>query len=136
MINSTNNTVQTIQPLANVIFNGNNFRTNSCNDGIFHNENSGIFTLTKAGVYKVHFNANVSPTVAGPITLNIANSGESITGGQMQTAGTTVGTFENVASEVLVRVPCNASVVITVKNNTPTNPITMNNPSLTITREC
>lgn len=40
----------------------------------------------------------------------------------------------DVAAEVLVRVPCNSSVVITVKNNTDTNPITVSQPSFTISR--
>ena len=80
-------------------------------------------------------NAKVGePTVAGATTLNITNAGENIAGGEMNTAGTTVGTFENVSAEVLVRVPCNSSVVITVKDNTATNPITVSQPSLTITR--
>lgn len=137
MINATNPINQTVQPTANVIFTGSNVRTNSCNSccgWLTHNDNSGIFTITKPGIYKVHFNANVSPTVAGAITLNITNTGESIAGGEMQTAGTTVGTFENIAAEILVRVPCNSSVVITVKDNTATNPITVSQPSLTISK--
>lgn len=137
MINSVNPINQTVQPTANVIFTGNNVRTNACNSccgWLNHNNNSGIFTIIKPGIYKVQFNANVAPTVAGAITLNITNAGENIAGGEMKTAGTTVGTLENVASEVLVRVPCNSSVVITVKNNTDTNPITVSQPSLTITR--
>lgn len=139
MINAISSINQTVQPLANVIFTGNNVRTNSCNSccgWLSHNNNSGIFTLTKPGIYKIHFNANVAPTVAGPITLNITNAGENIAGGEMNTAGTAIGTLENVASEVLVRVSCNSSVVITIKNSTPTNPITVSQPSLTITREC
>lgn len=135
MINATNPITQTIQPSANVIFTGSNVRTNSCSSccgWLNHDNNSGIFTITKAGIYKVHFNANLAPTVAGAITLNIANSGESIAGGEMKTTGTTVGTFENVAAEILIRVPCNSSVVITIKNNTATNPITVSQPSLTI----
>lgn len=139
MINAVNPINQTVQPLANVVFTGSNVRTNACNSccgWLTHNDNSGIFTITKPGIYKIHFNANVAPTVAGPITLNITNAGENIAGGEMKTAGTIVGTLENVSAEVLVRVPCNSSVVITVKNNTPTNPITVSQPSLTITREC
>lgn len=137
MINAVNPITQTIQPSDNVIFAGSNVKTNACCNGwLSHNDNSGLFTLTKAGIYKVHFNANVAPTVAGAITLNITNAGENIAGGEMKTAGTTIGTLENIASEVLVRVPCNTSVVITVKNNTATNPITVSQPSLTITREC
>lgn len=138
MINAVNPITQTIQPTANVIFTGSNVRTNACgcNGWLSHNDNSGLFTLTKPGIYKVQFNANVAPTVAGAITLNITNAGENIAGGEMNTAGTTVGTLENIAAEVLVRVPCNTSVVLTVKNNTATNPITVSQPSLTITREC
>lgn len=139
MINSVNPNNQIVQPLANVIFTGNNVRTKSCEGccgWLSHNNNSGIFTLTKPGIYKVHFNANVAPTVAGAITLNITNAGENIAGGEMKTAGTVVGTLENISAEVLVRVPCNSSVVVTVKNNTPTNQITVTQPSLVITREC
>lgn len=139
MINSVNPVNQTVQPTANVIFTGSNVRTNSCNSccgWLNHNNNSGIFTLTKPGIYKVHFNANVAPTVAGAITLNITNAGENITGGEMNSAGATIGVFDNVSAEILVRVPCNSSVILTIKNNTPTNPITVSQPSLTITREC
>ena len=138
MINAVNSINQTVQPTANVIFTGSNVRTNACgcNGWLSHNDNSGLFTLTRPGIYKIHFNANVAPTVAGAITLNITNAGENIAGGEMQTAGTTVGTFENISAEILVRVPCNSSVVITVKNNTATNPITVSQPSLVITREC
>jgi hypothetical protein len=139
MINSIGTGTQTVQPSSNILFDGNNVRTNNCSSccgWLSHNENSGIFTLTKAGIYRVHFNANVTNTVAvAPITLNLTNAGESITGGAMTTTPAAVGGFENVSSEILVRVPCNSSVVITVKNNTPTNPIQVNNPSITITRE-
>ena len=138
MINAINTIEQTVQPTANIIFAGSNVRTNSCNSccgWLNHNDNSGIFTITKPGIYKIHFNANVAPTVAGAITLNITNAGESISGGEMKTAGTTAGTLENVAAEILVRVPCNSSVIITIKNNTATNPITVSQPSLTINKE-
>lgn len=137
MINSTNSINQTVLPAANVIFTGNNVKTNSCNSccgWLNHNDNSGIFTIIKAGIYKIHFNANVAPTVAGAITLNITNSGENISGGEMKTAGTTVGTLENVSAEILVRVPCNSNLIITIKNNTATNPITVSQPSLTINK--
>jgi hypothetical protein len=139
MINSINDTVQTVQPSANVLFNGSNVRTNNCSNGccgwLSHNENSGIFTITKGGIYKVHFSANVTNTVAvAPITLNITNAGESITGGLMVTTPAALGSYENVSSEILVRVPCNSSVVITVKNNTSTNPIQVGGPSLVIER--
>ena len=138
MINAVaTNPTQQVNAGANVLFDGTNVRTNSCkcNGGWlnFSTLNSGIFEITKPGIYEIHFNANVSPTVAGQITLNITNAGENILGGEMQTAGTTVGTFENVASEILVEVPCNCCDIFTIKNNSD-NPITINNPSFTIER--
>lgn len=140
MINATNNVVQTVQPGQNILFNSNNVVTNACNSccgWLNHNLGSGIFTLTKQGVYKVHFSGNVTNTIAvSAITLAITNAGETILGGEMVTTPTAVASFENVSGEILVRVPCNASVVITIKNNTPTNPINVSNPSLVITREC
>ena len=138
MINAINtNPVQNVNAGANVLFNGTNVRTGACNGCRgwlnFNSVNSGIFEITKPGIYEIHFNANVAPTVAGPITLNITNAGENIIGGEMQTAGTTVDVFENVASEILVQVPCNCCDIFTIKNNTG-EAITVNNPSLTIER--
>lgn len=136
MINAINtNPVQTVNAGANVLFDGTNVRTNSCKPCQgwlnFSTLNSGIFEITKAGIYEIHFNANVSPTVAGQITVNITNAGENIIGGEMQTPGTTVDTFENIAAEILVQVPCNCCDIFTVKNTTE-NPVVFNNPSLTI----
>ena len=138
MINAVStNPAQTVNAGANVLFDGTNVRTNSCRSCQgwlnFSTLNSGIFEITKAGIYEIHFNANVSPTVAGQITVNITNAGENIIGGEMQTAGTTPDTFENIAAEILVQVPCNCCDIFTVKNNTA-EPVVFNNPSLTIER--
>lgn len=137
MINAINNTNQNVAPAANVLFNGSNVRTRSCNSccgWLNHNINSGLFEITKAGVYKIDFNANVAPTVAGAITLNITNAGENIVGGEMKTTGATANVFENVAASILVEVPCNCCDTFTIKNNTPTNPIVVSQPSITIER--
>lgn len=136
MINAiSTNPAQVVNAGANVLFDGTNVRTNSCracNGWLnFSILNSGIFEITKPGIYEIHFNANVSPTVAGQITVNITNAGENIIGGEMQTPGTTPDTFENIASEILVQVPCNCCDIFTIKNNSE-NPVTFNNPSLTI----
>ena len=50
MINAINPINQTVQPTANVIFIGSNVKTNACNSccgWLNHNDNSGIFTITK-----------------------------------------------------------------------------------------
>ena len=137
MINAINNINQTVQPLANILFNGSNVRTRSCSSccgWLNHNINSGLFEITKPGIYEITFSANVAPTVAGAITLNITNSGENIIGGQIQTAGTTAGVFGNVSKTILVEVPCNCCDTFTIKNSTLTNPITVSDPSLVIER--
>ena len=138
MINAINNTQQTVQPSANVLFNGSNVRTKSCRSccgWLNHNINSGLFEITKPGIYEITFSANVAPTVAGPIILNITNSGENIIGGEMKTAGTTEGVFENVSASILIEVPCNCCDTFTIKNNTLTNPITVDvGPSIVITK--
>jgi len=137
MINAINNVDQTVQPGANILFNGSNVRTKSCNSccgWLNHNINSGLFEITKPGIYEITFSANIAPTVAGAMTLNITNSGENIVGGTMAASGTTVGTFQNISKTILVEVPCNCCDTFTIKNNTPTNPITVNDPSIVIER--
>lgn len=136
MINAINNVQQTVQPGANVLFNGSNVRTRSCTSccgWLNHNINSGLFEITKPGIYQITFSGNVAPTVEGPITLNITNSGENIIGGEMKADGNQVGVFENVSATILVQVPCNCCDTFTIKNNTPTNPITVDiGPSIVI----
>ena len=138
MINATNNVPQTVATNANVLFNTNHVTTNSCNScrgWLNHNVGSGLFTLTKGGIYAITFSGNVASTVAGIVTLAITNAGEAISGGIMTQPGTVVGDSYTLSKTVLVRVPCNSSVVITVKN-TSADPITVQDPSLTIERLC
>lgn len=42
-------------------------------------------------------------------------------------------TFENIAAEILVEVPCNCCDIFTIKNSSE-NPVVFNNPSLSIER--
>lgn len=137
MINAVAPIPQEVLPTNNVIFTGYNVRTGSCSSccgWLNNNENSGLFEINKQGIYEISFNANVAPTTAGAITLNITSNGENISGGEMVTPGTTADVFESVSASVLVRVPCNCCETFTIKNNTPENPITVSQPSLTIVR--
>lgn len=138
MINATNNAVQTVASGSNVLFNSANVITASseggCRGWLNHNEGSGLFEITKPGIYEIKFNANVEPTVADIITFNITNAGENIIGGEMVTPGATLEEPENISASVLVRVPCNCCDTFTVKNNSA-NPVIVDvSPSLTITR--
>ena len=140
MINSTNNAVQTVADGANVLFNVDRVRTNSCKsccDGwLCHDSGSGIFTITKPGIYLVRYSSNVAnPTTAGEITMNISSSGESITGGEMIATPTAVEAYFNIAASILVKVCQGSSAVVTIKNNSGAD-VLVSAPSIVITREC
>lgn len=140
MINSTNGVVQTVVDGANVLFTSDRVRTNSCRpccDGwLCHDAESGIFTITKPGIYLVQFNANVAnPTTAGEITMNISNSGEALTGGEMVVTPTAINAYFNISAAVLVKVCHGSSTVITIKNNSGAD-VLVSQPNIVITREC
>lgn len=140
MINSTNNAVQTVVDGSNVLFNIDRIRTNSCkpccDSWLCHDSGSGIFTITKPGIYLVRYNSNVAnPTTAGEITMNISNSGESLTGGEMVVTPTAVEAYFNIASSILVKVCPGSSAVITIKNNSGAG-VLVSEPNIIITREC
>lgn len=141
MINSTNAAVQTVESTKNVLFSNDRIRTNSCKSccegWLSHDLGSGLFTITKPGIYEIGFNANVAtPTDVelNPITLNITNAGESISGGEMVTTPAAVEEYYNVAATILLRVTCNSSVTISIKNNSANN-IFVSQANLFIIRE-
>ncbi len=140
MINSVNAAVQTVAATQNVTFATDRIRTNSCKpccDGwLSHDLGSGLFTITKPGIYEIGFNANVAnPTTAAPITLDITNTGETISGSEMVVTPTVADAYFNVSSSVLVKVPCGSSVTISIKNNSAAD-ILVSQANLFITREC
>ena len=139
MINSTNPTIQTVEPTQNVVFTSDRVRTNSCKpccDGwLTHDLSSGLFTITKGGIYDISFNANVAnPTTAAEILFNITNSGESIIGGQMIVTPAAAGAYFNISARVLIRVPCRSSAIISIKNNS-TAEVLVSQPNIVITRQ-
>jgi hypothetical protein len=140
LINSVNAATQTVPAGQNVTFATDRVRTNSCNSccggWLSHDLGSGLFTITKPGIYEVGFNANVTnATTVGLIVLDVTNSGETIAGSEMVATPAAVTTYVNVSSNILVRVPCNSSVTISVKNNSAAA-ILVSQANLFITREC
>lgn len=49
---------------------------------IAHAPGSGVVTITGAGLYSVTFNADITATITGPITVDIYNNGVIIPGAQ------------------------------------------------------
>lgn len=124
MINSINTAIQTVTPDENVLFTTDRVRTRSsrCNCGwLEHDAGSGLFTLTKPGVYRVDFSANVSLAAAGDVALAIQSNGETIGGTQMQTDIATADVYQVISNFTFVEVPCGSSKTISVENTGTTD---------------
>lgn len=107
-----------------------------CNGGwLYHADGSGQFQITRHGIYKVDFSAEVTAAAAGDIELTLNTNGESLAGTRMGATLAAADDLENLSTGALVVVPCGASVTLTVANASATE-ITVNNASLVITRVC
>lgn len=106
-----------------------------CNGGwLYHADGSGQFQLTKPGIYRVDFGAQITAEAAGDVTFAININGEELAGTEMGTTLAAAG-LADIGRSALIVVPCNASVNVTVENTGDTE-VTVNNASLVITRVC
>ena len=117
MINAYNVSQQTVAVGDGLVFDGLNFGRNRC----FCNTTNNNFMVTRNGTYSIRVNTNVTPTVAGQITLNLVASGTDLTGGEIQLPGAVVGTYDNGSAEVIVNLF--AGTRISLVNNSA-NPVT------------
>ena len=119
MINSVSLTQQTVAAGANVLFGTDRVRTHACrcNCGwLEHDAGSGLFTLTKPGVYRVDVAANVSLAAAGNVALAIQANGETVGGTQMLTTVTTADDYQTVGNFAIIEVACGSSKTVSVGN--------------------
>lgn len=106
-----------------------------CNGGwLYHADGSGQFQLTRPGIYRVDFGAQITAAAAGDVTFTINVNGEELAGTEMGTTLATAG-LADIGRSALIVVPCNASVNVTVENTSDTE-VTVNAASLVITRVC
>lgn len=120
MINSVAVAPQTVAANGNVLFTTDRVRTKSCNSccgWLSHDSGSGLFTLTKPGIYEIHYNANITSTDTGTGSLVLEQNGEPIGGTQSIYTIATASALGNVSASTLVCVPCGASYTITLTNN-------------------
>lgn len=122
MINSVNVPLQTVVSGANVLFNVDRIRTNSCkgcNGWLHHDLGSGQFEISKCGIYEISYNANITTASASVGYLELEKNGEPIGGTRAihQTVAETVGALGNVSATTLVHIPCGGSATITLGNN-------------------
>lgn len=139
MINAFVNVPVDVAAGAIIPFAGSRAVTNAsriCNGGwLYHADGSGQFLVSRPGIYKVDFSAQVTAAAVGDITLAFNTNGEPLAGTIMGETITAVDDLVNVAASALVVVPCGASQTVTV-SNTGAAEITVNAASLVITRVC
>lgn len=119
LLNAINVPVQVVEPAQNVLFAANRIRV-GCS--IRHDIGSGLFTLTKPGVYKIDFDGNIIASVANQVAeLAIEVAGEPIQSAASADTLTTIGDNASVALSALVRVPCGCCVSVSVGNISASN---------------
>lgn len=135
MIESVNIAEQTVGANGNILFSTDLVRTKSANcchpcGWLNHSTGSGLFQLVKDGIYEISFNANITSSVAGPVSFAIKSNEETLQGSQMIFTATANAT-ENVSSRRLVRVCGNGSTTISV-GNIGSGSVTVANPNIII----
>lgn len=126
MFNVYNVSEQTVNPGEAILLDGVNFIP-AC---ALRTVNRSV----KAGIQRISASVNSTPTVAGQIIWNVTADNTVIPGATMQTPGTTVGTYENVSTEVII--PTQNNTTIQIVNNSE-NPVTVpaRGASLAVRRE-
>lgn len=132
MIELSNTAAQTIAPNAALTFDTVILRANRC--GECHRINSGIITLKYAGIYEVHFSANIAGTAAGPIQLTIELDGEPLTETTMISTPTVAADANNVATSTLVRICSACCGRLSVVNTGTSDVVVSPNPAFWVKR--
>lgn len=134
MIDSTSITDQIVNSNNNVLFPNTLVRTCSancnCRGWLNHTAGSGLFQITKSGIYEIQFNGNVASTVAGEINLAMRSNGEILQGSQMNVTNVANNVY-NVSANRLIRVCDNSSTTITI-SNVGANGVAVSNPNIII----
>ena len=146
MYNAVNETVQTVNQNANVLFATDRVKSNRsnacCGGWLAHDTGSGLFTLVnnnKCGcaTFRIDFNANIATiaTEVTPLALAIKSNGEQVAGTEMDYTSTTANTYGNVSAATVIVVPFGASKTISI-GNILTPATLVNNANLIIEKVC
>ena len=135
MINSVNVAEQAVLVDGNVIFDTDRVRTRACACAgwLQHENNSGVFTLVRPGIYKVEFNANLTAPVAGDATLAIQSNGVTVGGTEMDATVAVAGDYANAGASTLIVVEPYTSRTVTVANISAAA-VTVDDANIIITR--
>lgn len=124
MIESINELQQEVAIGSNVLFSDDVLRTRcaNCCGFLEHEEGSGLFTLTKCGIYEILFRANITSATAGEeLSFVITVNGEPVTGTQIDETIATADANTGVSTFRLVRVCGDSAKTISIRNNSVTN---------------
>lgn len=135
MINSIGVATQTVAVNQNVLFPTDRVRTRSCQCAcrgwLAHDLGSGLFTLTKPGIYEIEYNANITSATTGVASLDLELDGEIIGGTRSIYTVATANALGSVGGSTLVQVPCGASYIISLGNNSAL-PLTVQDANIII----
>lgn len=126
MAEFVSNAVQSVAVGSNVLFTDTVVKP-CC--AVKHRAGSGIFTLTGGNKYTLWFSANVTGATAGAeVTIALAIGGEEVPGTRMASTPDTAGAYNNVATGVVIEVPCGCCYTVSVRNigTIPVNVATAN----------
>lgn len=130
MIVLSNNASQTLAPGQAMTFNTTILKC-GCNE--CHRQSTGSVKLTRKGIYKVEFSANIAGAAA-ELKLNIALGGSSLPETTMISTPASADVFNNVATATGVSNCCCDYDTITVINTGTVDLIVGPNPSLVINK--
>lgn len=136
MIELINTTEQTVPVGQSVAYDNAVFRSR-CGSESYRGD-GGQIKLTRPGVYRVSFNANIAiPTgeTVGEISVGITQDGEVLNGTIARVTPAAVEEFFNVSMQTLVVVNCNCCVPVAVRN-TADIPILVDSPNINAVRVC
>ena len=135
MINSIGVATQTVAVNQNVLFPTDRVRTRSCQCAcrgwLAHDLGSGLFTLTKPGIYEIEYNATITSATTGVASLDLELDGEIIGGTRSIYTVATANALGSVGGSTLVQVPCGASYIISLGNNSAL-PLTVQDANIII----
>ena len=120
MINSIAVEEQIVLSEKNVIFNDNQVRTRSSYNPfrgwLDYTQANGNYLITKPGVYRIHYNANLTADDKIVARLGIIANGKVLEGSQTETFITEPTLYHSLSATTLVRVSPYSTLPISLEN--------------------
>ena len=120
MINSISVPMQELGKDANAIFKTNQVITKSSRNPYVgwmdYSQSNGVFTITRPGIYRIHYNANVTASDKLAARLAIMANDKVLEGSQTETFISEPTLYQALSATTLVRVTVNNVLPISLTN--------------------